>query len=246
MKLYLIGIFLLMGGCSVFQPEEFVNPIFYKRMTSVIYPEFYAQITPTQVYIHENRKLSRRYPCQLVENQAEKVALKCIVPTAEEPRTFVYTLESSKANEGEYFVSQDIQPHDVYFEKVEYKISDKPLFVPEEKFKNPIFYETLWPVSKIAWQTQLLPTIVEMTRDGDIDISTCKLLENKEDSVLFRCLTYHTQHNSYVTYIRRYRLTECHPTFKYPCSETIQRVVYELLDKRTFRVSGRMTLEIDK
>lgn len=57
----------------------------------------------------------------------------------------------------------------------------------EQRFVNPLFYETLEPISRIAWQTKLTPTQVIITNDGYSDIRDCELLENTQDSVSLKC-----------------------------------------------------------
>ena len=57
----------------------------------------------------------------------------------------------------------------------------------EEKFVNPIFYQTMEPVSSTAWQTIITPTIHSVSNLGDIYTTKCFMTENKIDSVTLNC-----------------------------------------------------------
>lgn len=57
----------------------------------------------------------------------------------------------------------------------------------EQRFVNPLFYETLEPISRIAWQTKLTPTQAILSNAGYTDIRDCELLENTQDSVSLKC-----------------------------------------------------------
>ena len=57
----------------------------------------------------------------------------------------------------------------------------------EEKFVNPIFYETMEPVSSTAWQTVITPKSHSVSNLGDIYTTKCFMTENKIDSVTLNC-----------------------------------------------------------
>ena len=57
----------------------------------------------------------------------------------------------------------------------------------EEKFVNPIFYKTMEPVSKTAWQTTITPNSHSVSNLGDIYTTKCFMTENKIDSVTLNC-----------------------------------------------------------
>ena len=57
----------------------------------------------------------------------------------------------------------------------------------EEKFVNPIFYKTMEPVSKTAWQTIITPKSHSVSNLGDIYTTKCFMTENKIDSVTLNC-----------------------------------------------------------
>lgn len=59
----------------------------------------------------------------------------------------------------------------------------------EQRFVNPLFYETLEPISTTAWQTKLTPTqaIITNTKIGYSKIRDCELLENTQESVSLKC-----------------------------------------------------------
>ena len=58
----------------------------------------------------------------------------------------------------------------------------------DEKFVNPLFYEIMEPISKIAWQTTLTPTkkIVDNGLGTTIE-ETCKLTENTMERISLKC-----------------------------------------------------------
>ena len=61
----------------------------------------------------------------------------------------------------------------------------------KEKFKNPLFYEPLDPISRIAWKTTLTPTqkIVD-NGHGYTRTNECDLVENEQAYVALRCNIY--------------------------------------------------------
>ena len=63
--------------------------------------------------------------------------------------------------------------------------------IKEEKFVNPIFYKTMEPYSKLAWQTRLTPTEMHVDNGyGYSETGTCKLLENTETKIVMHCISY--------------------------------------------------------
>ena len=58
----------------------------------------------------------------------------------------------------------------------------------EEKFVNPVFYEPLYPVSRISWYTEITPTeIMSDNEVGTILRQKCSLVENTMESVVLYC-----------------------------------------------------------
>ena len=58
----------------------------------------------------------------------------------------------------------------------------------DEKFVNPLFYEIMDPISKIAWQTTLTPTkkIVDNGLGTTME-ETCELTENTMERISLKC-----------------------------------------------------------
>lgn len=57
----------------------------------------------------------------------------------------------------------------------------------EQKFVNPIFYETLEPLSSGTWQAKITPTSLIRNRKGTVSEQKCTLIENTMDAVTLRC-----------------------------------------------------------
>ncbi len=57
--------------------------------------------------------------------------------------------------------------------------------VREERFVNPIFYNTLYPISKTVSETRLTPT--KIYTDSAIPEEDCRLLKNTERVLEFSC-----------------------------------------------------------
>ena len=56
----------------------------------------------------------------------------------------------------------------------------------EERFVNPLFYETLYPISNTDTEKRLTPTkIYSKSVDPELD---CQLLENNQTEVVLSCL----------------------------------------------------------
>lgn len=57
-----------------------------------------------------------------------------------------------------------------------------------EKFKNPLFYETMEPISKISWKTTVTPTQkIEDNGFGYTEKTECVLLENETTHIALKC-----------------------------------------------------------
>ena len=57
----------------------------------------------------------------------------------------------------------------------------------EENFVNPIFYQTMEPVSNTAWQTVITPKSHSVSNLGDIYTTKCFMTENEMDHVTLNC-----------------------------------------------------------
>ena len=78
-----------------------------------------------------------------------------------------------------------------------------------EEFVNPLFNETLKPISRMAWTTQLSPTQVRISNDGYEQIEECELLENALEKVSLKCTFFNPLSNRDVTYIYTYQIFPC-------------------------------------
>jgi hypothetical protein len=74
-----------------------------------------------------------------------------------------------------------------------------------ETFVNPIFYKTMYPISKMTWKTNLTPTeMVEENDENFVIKSYCTMLENKEDEITLKCTTIHPPSLSVYTLFYRF------------------------------------------
>ena len=78
-----------------------------------------------------------------------------------------------------------------------------------EEFVNPLFNETLKPISRMAWTTQLSPTRVRISNAGYEVIKKCELLENAWEKVSLKCTFFNPLSNRDVTYIYTYQIFPC-------------------------------------
>ena len=227
--------------------EKFVNPIFYETMTSTEYPSFKAQLTPTHIYIHENEHLSRNYNCKLLTNQKDKIVLECPVYNEAYDKdiitTFTYTItpclqEKYCTKQYKWLVTQNIKPYENYHEDILYKISSKKTNKTVlKKFSNPLFYKTLLPISKNAWETKLTPTIQMSRNDNKTDISTCKILRNSMDYVVLQCTYFNFLQKSYKTQCYKYEIWKCNKEKEY-CYDLNWKVAEKRLNCQTLTENG--------
>ena len=235
---------LVTTSCVLFyqnKEEKFVNPVFYEKMISIEYPEFEAQITPTHIHIKENELISRDYNCQLHTNQKDKIVLQCPIYYEAYNKnimtTFTYIIKPGDKKD-EWLITQNMEPHDDYYEDVVYKISSgKADKTTAEKFVNPLFYKTLLPLSKAIWETQLTPTLQISRSDDRTDVSTCKMLQNNMDYVILQCSYFNILQKSYVTDCYKYKIWKCHPQKEY-CYDLTWKVKQSLLDCKTLSKEG--------
>ncbi len=57
----------------------------------------------------------------------------------------------------------------------------------EQEFVNPLFYETLDPISRMAWKTNLSPTQITKENAGYIETINCELIKNTQESITLKC-----------------------------------------------------------
>ncbi len=80
----------------------------------------------------------------------------------------------------------------------------------DEKFVNPLFYEIMDPISKIAWQTTLTPTkkIVDNGLGTTME-ETCELTENTMERISLKCRGIINPDFGEVEHTYRYTLRPC-------------------------------------
>ena len=80
----------------------------------------------------------------------------------------------------------------------------------DEKFVNPLFYEIMDPISKIAWQTTLTPTkkIVDNGLGTTME-ETCELTENTMERISLKCRGVINPDFGEVEHTYRYTLRPC-------------------------------------
>ena len=80
----------------------------------------------------------------------------------------------------------------------------------DEKFVNPLFYEIMEPISKIAWQTTLTPTKRAINNKlGASREENCELLENTQTSITLKCRGVFAFRTREVEHTYRYTLRPC-------------------------------------
>ncbi len=80
----------------------------------------------------------------------------------------------------------------------------------DEKFVNPLFYEIMEPISKIAWQTTLTPTKkVINNKLGASREENCELLENTQTHITLKCRGIFAFETREVEHTYRYTLRPC-------------------------------------
>ncbi len=92
----------------------------------------------------------------------------------------------------------------------------------DERFVNPVFYETMEPISRMSWETHITPTSkMEISSNGYIETAKCKMLENTEDTVSLKCIEFNQlthelnkqegveKRDEYDCWISTFKLTPC-------------------------------------
>ena len=90
----------------------------------------------------------------------------------------------------------------------------------EERFVNPLFYETLYPISQTVRETWLTPTKIY----SKSDIRDCQLLKNTERELMFSCEYDHP---------RGYRITDLF--YKYVLSDDFYTENCQLVEEYSSR-----------
>ena len=85
----------------------------------------------------------------------------------------------------------------------------------EEKFVNPVFYETMYPISKIVWITKLTPNSRICVDGEDKQIATCKMLDNNYEYITLECTYFNPISHKNTTQIFQYIIRECNSNKEY-------------------------------
>ena len=103
--------------------------------------------------------------------------------------------------------------------------------VKKDEFVNPIFYKTMYPISKTTGTTWITPTSFKCDFYGNITTGDCILLENKQDSVKLKCEVRYSGEDYSRTEIIKYQLST--DTNSYLYREDEQIVLEYNLEKET-------------
>ena len=97
-----------------------------------------------------------------------------------------------------------------------------------ETFVNPIFYKTMYPISKMTWKTNLTPTeMVEENDENFVIKSYCTMLENKEDEITLKCTTIHPPSLSVYTLFYRFIIEDRNSEY-FPNRVYIKRLFFSV------------------
>ena len=103
--------------------------------------------------------------------------------------------------------------------------------VKKDEFVNPIFYKTMYPISKMVGETQITPTSYINKYNGYITTGDCILLENEQNYIKLKCEMLYSGENETQTKIRKYELsTDKNP---YTYDENEQEIVETILENET-------------
>ena len=81
----------------------------------------------------------------------------------------------------------------------------------EEKFVNPLFYKTLYPLTPMAWETKLTPTLKISVDGNDKEIAVCKMLDNTYESITLKCTYFNRLIKEEETRFFKYTIWQCNP-----------------------------------
>lgn len=116
--------------------------------------------------------------------------------------------------------------------------------IHKEEFLNPIFYKTMYPISRTAWETQITPISYKSKYNGYTTAGDCILLENKQDSVKLKCEMLYPNETQTQTKIRKYELTT--NTDPYIYNENEQEIIeYILKNESSEYFSSKVWLYIN-
>lgn len=101
----------------------------------------------------------------------------------------------------------------------------------KDEFVNPIFYKTMYPISKTASKTQITPTSYQSEYNGYVTTGDCVLLENKQDSIKLKCAMLYPNETKTQTKIRKYKLSNDKNPHIY--NENEQEIIETILKNET-------------
>ena len=103
--------------------------------------------------------------------------------------------------------------------------------VKKDEFINPIFYKTMYPISRTTGITWITPTSFNCDFHGNVTTGDCILLENKQDSVKLKCEVRYSGEDYSRTEIIKYQFsTDSNP---YNYNENEQEIEEINLEKET-------------
>jgi hypothetical protein len=103
--------------------------------------------------------------------------------------------------------------------------------VKKDEFVNPIFYKTMYPISRTTGITWITPTSFKCDFHGNVTTGDCILLENKQDSVKLKCEVRYSGEDYSRTEIIKYQFsTDSNP---YNYNENEQEIEEINLEKET-------------
>ena len=103
--------------------------------------------------------------------------------------------------------------------------------IKKDEFVNPIFYKTMYPISRTTGITWITPTSFKCDFHGNVTTGDCILLENKQDSVKLKCEVRYSGEDYSRTEIIKYQFsTDSNP---YNYNENEQEIEEINLEKET-------------
>ena len=101
----------------------------------------------------------------------------------------------------------------------------------KDEFVNPIFYKTMYPISKTASKTQITPTSYRSEYNGYVTTGDCVLLENKQDSIKLKCTMLYPNETKTQTEIIKYELAKNENLLTY--NENKQKIIEYIPENET-------------
>ena len=116
--------------------------------------------------------------------------------------------------------------------------------VKKDEFVNPIFYKTMYPISRAAAETQITPTSYRGEYNGYVTTGNCILLENKQDSIKLKCEMQYPEKNYTKTEIIKYEISINMPPYLY--NENEQEIIeYTLENETSEKFSSKVAFSVN-